>query len=82
MPVLWRVSSGRSSGNDDPDPERHVSWLAKSASTRDFRVPLEDASVHTELWASGNICGKGARINRKRGTKPAEESGSMWLSAW
>jgi hypothetical protein len=24
---------GRSSGDDDPDPERHVSWLAKPAST-------------------------------------------------
>ena len=30
----------------------------------------------------GNICGEGACINRKRRTKPAEESGSMWLLAW
>jgi hypothetical protein len=29
----------------------------------------------------GNICGEGACINRKRRTKPVEESGSMWLLA-
>jgi hypothetical protein len=43
----------------------------------DFHVPLQDASVHTELWSSAEYLREVACINRKRGTKPAEESVSI-----
>jgi hypothetical protein len=50
---------------------------------RDFRVPLQDGSVHSEHWLCGeHLRGEGACINRKCRTKLVEESGSMRLLDW
>jgi hypothetical protein len=50
-----------------------------SQARQGFRVSLQNASVYTELWSSAEYLPGVACINRKRGTKPAEESVSIWL---
>jgi hypothetical protein len=78
MPVLRRVFIGwRSRGDDDPYSQWHVRFAADRLAPWVFRVPLQDASVHTEVRSSGEYLREDACFNRKRRTKPPEESDSM-----
>jgi hypothetical protein len=82
MPVLWSVSSGCLSGDDYTDHERQLVWVATGPHLGLPARLCRMVAFTLNTGCPGNISGEGAWINRKRRTKPVEESGSMRLLAW